>query len=369
MNRTLKALMERGLDSDTSSTLVRDGFTVNSLKQLSQEELVSLGVPEHVATDLLSESRPPIPPATLEKLLYESRWTCCVCTKPDRPVIVHHIVEWAESRSHDETNLVVLCVEHHDAAHTKHALSQNLTPKLIATMKEKWIAEARVLGLRSSIQMSWFRSGVWDYFNHKRLNELFLKRGLDVETQQHYDWLRSHNIITDRGVLIWPLQSADLRDARCLYLLDAEVADRLQGFQESKLAALLDTVPLRRIEGSSPGMASLAGGNFVAWIGKYRFKRASTATAGVEQPRNVQLVSSDINLHFTINAWEALSSSALDCHLSGTNTCTAVFLVRSIDLEDSRVATTCLAIGCGAPPPLPALAQHLPRSLMPEIPD
>ncbi|MBK7095058.1 MAG: HNH endonuclease [Saprospiraceae bacterium] len=55
-----------------------------------------------------------------------------------RSIIIHHIEEWSVSKSNEESNLVVLCLMHHDEAHSTKQLSQNLTPERIKAAKDKW---------------------------------------------------------------------------------------------------------------------------------------------------------------------------------------------------------------------------------------
>ncbi len=56
-----------------------------------------------------------------------------------------------------------------------------------------------------------------------------------------------------------------------------------------------------------------------------------------------------IELRFTIDAWEATSSSAHHSHLTGLWICTGVLLVRGITTRKHLLSinTTCLSIGTG----------------------
>jgi hypothetical protein len=72
----------------------------------------------------------------MNKLLFESGWACCVCGKTSGGIIVHHIEKYSESHSHDEDNLVVLCLNHHGEAHTKRELALNLTPDRLRAFKK-----------------------------------------------------------------------------------------------------------------------------------------------------------------------------------------------------------------------------------------
>ena len=137
--KTFKALMERGFDSETANRLEKDGHTLSSLTTLKEEELQDLDIKEEYIEILLREKRPLIPPQRMNKVLFESRYNCCVCRERSRGIIVHHIDAYSDSRSHAEDNLVVLCLNCHGEAHTKREIQQNLTPEKLRDFKKQWL--------------------------------------------------------------------------------------------------------------------------------------------------------------------------------------------------------------------------------------
>ena len=149
--RTFDALLRRSFDSETANCLASAGYTLNSLKSFGESELRTLNIPEELLQSLLQESRPPIPPATLNKVLYESRMTCCVCRDRSQGIIVHHICEFSNSRSHAEENLVVLCLNHHGEAHTKRELQLNLTPERLREFKVRWLEDVKQYDSRETL--------------------------------------------------------------------------------------------------------------------------------------------------------------------------------------------------------------------------
>lgn len=140
---TVNALIARGFDSETANRLKLAGYTLNSLKILDENELRSLNIREELIDKILREKRPPIPQETLNKVLFESRWTCCVCRNKKKGIIVHHIHEYSESRSHAEDNLVVLCLDDHGEAHTKRELQLNLTAERLRELKKQWLEQVK----------------------------------------------------------------------------------------------------------------------------------------------------------------------------------------------------------------------------------
>lgn len=137
MNRTYKTLIAKGIDSLVARKIVDSRLNLSTLSSCSSLQLMELGITDKIK-DKLFDSRPPIPEEIIDNLLYKSRRTCCICRESERSIIIHHIEEWSESKSNEESNLVVLCLLHHDEAHTKKELSQNLTPDRIKAAKTKW---------------------------------------------------------------------------------------------------------------------------------------------------------------------------------------------------------------------------------------
>ncbi len=140
--RTQNALLAKGIDSDLAERLVGRGHTVASLKSMRADQLAALGLSARQVQAFTSADRPPIPQETLISILSKSRWTCCVCKDRHRGIIVHHIEQWADSKSHDESNLVVLCLDHHGEAHTKRELSLSLDPDRLRALRDRWYQEA-----------------------------------------------------------------------------------------------------------------------------------------------------------------------------------------------------------------------------------
>lgn len=77
-----------------------------------------------------------IPPKLKNKLLVEARHTCAICG--ERGVQVHHID--GNKKNHDESNLIVLCLPHHNEAEWSkegHGLTAKLIPAQLRLYKEK----------------------------------------------------------------------------------------------------------------------------------------------------------------------------------------------------------------------------------------
>lgn len=109
MSRTVDALVARGFDTHLASKLYEAGETLRSLQQKSEPKLAELGLLPTQIESILDSQRPSVPIPCVHQLLYESRRACVICRGRNKSIILHHIEPWAQSRSHDESNLVVLC--------------------------------------------------------------------------------------------------------------------------------------------------------------------------------------------------------------------------------------------------------------------
>ena len=355
-SKTEYALIARGVNSVVSQTLAKQ-FTIRALLQLSRGRLLDLGLTEDEANSLLDPQRPPIDQLTRFDLIHSCRRTCCVCRRPNEPFIIHHINPWAESRSHDITNLVVLCLNCHSEAHTQRKLAQNLTADEIRHNKGEWELMVRRKDAESLITPR-FDSGLtgamWDYFNQSRL--LNIASNLQIDLTQIADY-RSLGLA--QFILKGKERSASTPKTEPYidspYLYDAlghAISNGLYNFFRDLLYIIVRRRPPTVITTSWSRTALRSFGivgNILAYTGAYRFKRQNKLLYGPGQTRVGYVRRRGIELRFTIDGWEATSSSSQHSHLTGIWICTAILLVRSVTIQKRllSVETTCLAIGTG----------------------
>ena len=87
-NNTLTALLRRGLDSTTATSLVTEGYSLQDLQLMSIEKMMRHGVSQYQAESILDKSRPPIPNNIFMKVVHDSKWRCCICREKGKGVIV-----------------------------------------------------------------------------------------------------------------------------------------------------------------------------------------------------------------------------------------------------------------------------------------
>lgn len=140
--RKAHTLMQYGIDSRLAEQLVDLGYGATKLRNTSIADLTPR-FGEEAAREIKTKiSRKPIPEGTLQRLIGECDWACCMCWKVggSEPVIVHHIEEYAKTQDNSYENLVVLCLNHHGLAHARSALSGDLIPaELLRQRKQEFI--------------------------------------------------------------------------------------------------------------------------------------------------------------------------------------------------------------------------------------
>jgi len=117
-------------------------LTVSNFRSLKKKELVTKYKISENHVDLVKHciKRQPVDEDTIQLLLENSNFTCCLCKdKSGQGYIIHHIKEYAASKDNSYSNLAVLCPNHHDLAHrTGIALTNRITPDQIKKAKIKW---------------------------------------------------------------------------------------------------------------------------------------------------------------------------------------------------------------------------------------
>ncbi|MFG6204015.1 hypothetical protein [Pseudomonas retamae] len=200
-NPVERALMARGVDSALARKLREAKWTLAKLQLQRPEKLLELGLSESLVPKILGKGRPPIPLDVLIKTLYDNRWVCCVCRDAERPVVVHHIKSWAESRDLSLANLAVLCSIHHGEAHSTHALELTLTADRLKAMKAAWedkVSRDDPLAIFKSTQLM---SCQWWYFNHLRVFEIAEHVGVEITQLKGFQAALRNGVCDDEGYL------------------------------------------------------------------------------------------------------------------------------------------------------------------------
>lgn len=341
MKRTITALISRGLDSQKAESLANSGWTVSRLKLCDSSDLMALGLSIGEAAAIHGGARPPVPFDTLTKLLFDNRYCCCVCRNGDISYIVHHIVEWSKSRSHDPDNLAVLCLEHHSQAHSRGDIRQNLTQKLVKSAKFQWENEVKEKDSRAVVDALKEDYAHWAYINELRVIELMHEHSLDLKSNRFFARALRSMIIDEGGV------PAAVNPALFYMYEGAHILDRYFYMKEC-LAMLLDELPLINISDyldRGTLHPTIVLGDFILVQGAHTFSPIdANKTKGKGQHCRGYRQANGVRIEFSFDRWMATSSSSLIDWLSGTKGAASVVQVKNIERVDGLLLYTGTAL-------------------------
>lgn len=345
-NRTELALMARGINSHKAYELKEAGHTVGSLQQLDKAALLKLGLQKDIIENLHGDGRPKIPEKNLIQALFNSRFTCCICHEPKRPVIVHHIREWASSRDHDLDNLAVLCDIHHNEAHTKRELSRNLTRGRIRKLKAMWEEEAKQFDANAILRMGRSVGVEYLYFNHHRLFNLARSLGIDLkELSGGRNIPGIHdadgNLVARATGTSWMYEGGD--GNTLAYYVKRVLEAVIQNISAMNISDNLDRVYMNAV--LQPDM-------FIIVSGAHYFSSNREITRGPGQTSTGYRKANGVKIAFTFDKWETTSNSAKYRWLTGRQDVSCIVRVVKMSHEEDGtllIEGTVIAIAEGMP--------------------
>lgn len=345
MNRTVAALVTRGLDTEIAGRLATEGWTIRKLATATDAELVSLGLTGGVVKNLRKGGRPPVPIDNAMRVLYRNRFQCCVCRNPSKPIILHHIEPWATSHDHGEGNLAALCLDHHESAHSVSALAKNLDASTLRAMKLAWEAACEEEDRRSIISASRLRYDAWIYFNHLRLFELAGELGIRLTRLEDFADAKERGLVDAKGNLV-PRSNA------LSYMYDDVLGMTLYSYVRSVLEATVERLKVLNFSDLlDRGTAHqlLAQGDFVIVQGAHMFTRQTQKTRGKGDIMSGSRRANNVEFRFTLDRWEATSCSSWAMWLAGRQSVASLLQVKGVLREDGNVvvAATVIAISNG----------------------
>jgi hypothetical protein len=343
LNRTVAALMQRGMDVALAERLRQEGQTLGSLQQAHDTQLRSLGLSDSHITAVRRGGRAVVPFIALARVLWANRFTCCVCRDHNRAVILHHIRPWAQSHDHSERNLAVLCLDHHAQAHRKGDLEQNLTARQLSEFKAKWEEEVKHLDPKAILDASRLEGFHWWWFNHLRMIEMADQLRLNARDNTHFFNARAAGWIDSKGHLTSAGQASH-------YLYEGGLGQHLYRYMRHVLEAVLSRAAVFNISDDlDPGFLSrvVTPGDILVVTGKHYFKSRARASEGPGQASEVRREANRVRVSFLLDRWEAVSSSAWALWLTGAKRASSIVRVGSVEREGSRLHLLCTGLAMG----------------------
>jgi|TARA_R110002049_G_scaffold71857_11_gene184791 hypothetical protein len=352
MKRTVTALIARSVNSNLAKELAESGFTLSTLKQKKKGELLALGLTEESVDIILAESRPPIPSDTPRATLYKNRYSCCVCRDSEKPIILHHIAPWHISKNHSESNLAVLCLHHHDAAHSKSSLSVNLTEDKIKAAKLKWESEVEKIDSRQILSIASMDGyDRWDYINHTRLFEIARARQVDLSRNKYFNLARSLGFIDSSGQLLAP--EAYGQDSASMFWRYAGPHNlQMYAYMAEVVNQTIDKLPILNLSDHMDASfirMILEPNRLIAFQGHHSFKDIVKTKfyQGPGQIRRARRSANKVSFQYTFDAWECTASSSKVDHMFSGSSCMTIARVTSVEDVNGVVLVKCSAIVAG----------------------
>lgn len=350
--RTENALLARGFDSHLASRLAGSGITLSSLKNMQYSQLQSLGLNEQYIKIINSEPRPPIPEKVLLSVLYKNKRTCCVCRITQKPIIVHHINEWAISKDHSEENLAALCLECHDLAHSKKQLSQNLTSIEIKNCKKKWEHDVSKIDVITILRLKEERDVArWDWINLHRVFEILNNYDFHIEDSPFIRQLKEDNVIDERGFLIeeehWKLG----KSSQNFFIDFGRGGSNIASYLSSILEIVVTTLPVVDI---TPMLKShteikslVTNGSYIAVQAPFYFNSILESNSLRNEVKTAYYQGYGVRIEFTFQPWYCMSSSARNGAMTGRKVQTIFGFVRDISSIDGELFISLSCLGAG----------------------
>ncbi|WP_421440129.1 HNH endonuclease [Agrobacterium tumefaciens] len=346
MKRTVAALVARGADTETASRLAAGGWTVGKLRVATAEQLNALGLSDELKSQLLKGGRPPIPIDNAMRVLHRNRFQCCVCRDPSKPIILHHLDPWVMSHDHSDNNLAVLCLDHHERAHSVSALAKNLDAKTLRSLKLQWEVACVEEDRLSIIQASRLDYDAWLYFNHFRLFELAKQLRISLTKLEGFTAAKTQGLADASGNLC-------SRKSTYSYMYDDVLGMTLYHYVRAVLEAVIERITVINFSDLlDRGTAHqlLATGDFAIVQGAHTFaSRTDKKKTGKGDVMFGTRRANNVEFRFTFDRWEATSCSAWATWLSGRQSVASLVQVKDVLREggDAIVAATVIAISNG----------------------
>ncbi len=295
----------------------------------------------------MAKTRKAFPVKLENKILYKSARTCCICRVPRKPVEIHHIDQ--DPSNNVENNLVAICRNCHDEAHTTHTMSKNLTSKRLEDSKIKWEKEVAYRSASAMTSKSNLAQAVWTYLNHQRLPHVMKVFGVSFESEMCL-FLQSRGVIDTVGIPVFSKKNSTKRLITIYDRLEYDDSHRLHYLYSEAIDDLIETskpIELGAIWTKTEIKNLVSPGNICFCMRGFRFRRGEVDNN--EEDRTVYARAKGIEIRLMANTRHMFGSSALYDSFVGNRFAAILMMVKNISNEKGIliISATPLAMGAG----------------------
>jgi len=296
-----------------------------------------------------SKARKKIPKQLESILLYNAAKTCCVCRIPRAPVEIHHIDE--NPANNIEENLVVICKNCHEEAHTKRPLSKSLTAGRLIDFKIRWQDEVKNRSANAMLPSSNLDQAMWTYINHQRLPVLMKAFNVKFDAGL-LSFLAKRKVVDRNGIPIFQLEFKnrdnslttiyerfEWDDSQRLHDLYMDAVDKLiQKTHPIELGAIWTKREIKTI---------LKPGSICFCMRGFHFRGGERKNG--EEDRFVYARAKNIEIQLLANTRHMYGNSALYTNFAASRFAAILMIIKEVANEEGVlvVRATPLAMGAG----------------------
>lgn len=303
--------------------------------------------------------RPKIPKSLEKRLMYESAFVCTICQEPGCQI--HHIDQ--DHSNNNEDNLIVLCVKHHDEAHTKRQLSKNLDSSALKKAKKNWckqVANKRALVATTFGQKalqgedSFLSVGIaWGYINHKRITQIANPNRLTSEAKRNFDYCKARGLLDQSGVVIRPTGLVPAKS-----VVHGTIYDWFEYGDDQRVhlayTALVDQVAanhkvlhLEAPMWTKSAIREMAQPGTLLYLNKALYFK-SVSTTKTNEHRRCRTFKRNIEMEFFVDTQDMFGVTSISVSFSGHKSCASLVQLKSIEeTNDGKLVLHCTPIALG----------------------
>lgn len=300
--------------------------------------------------------RPPLPEKVKQRVLYDSAFSCAVCQR--RASHIHHIDKDPTNNSPD--NLVAVCSEHHDDAHTHRELSQNLTADRMRKLRDSWYADvlrrrARAVDIEwQRGKLGWLAMGVqWGYINHRRVSQMVTADLLRSVDQQNLKRCVALGIVDRNATIIKPsgLTMSHGYVGNTIYdwfeFGQDHMLHRLYSQLVDAAARRMQPIILEDASWTKKFFRSMVKPGTAIFVTKASYFKKVSETADNAHVK-VKTFKKGIEVEYFIDTRDMFGTTSITVSFSGHKTCSALLLVKSVsDGDEGKITAHCTSIALG----------------------
>ncbi|MEZ9827619.1 HNH endonuclease signature motif containing protein [Vibrio cyclitrophicus] len=335
----MEAVKEKFLQYGVTETLadkaINNGLTVSKCRTLSQKDMVSKYNMEPNEAKILAKrtKRQPIDSDVLYQLLENSNYTCNIC-KGSKGVsyVVHHIEEYEITQDNGYHNLIVLCPNDHDLAHSS-GLAMGITKEQLVKSKLSWEKSVELANLERASKLININDDAIDYVNIYRIEEFCVNLFSKIPETTITTHLKTRGILNSNNSFDQKYVQNSLSNGR--YLFDYINSSETEHYKQllKKIIGVTDFLNLDEHLNVKSLKSGVLNGKYAYFTGGVCAKGVSTPITKETQSVLMHYTRRKFRIEWVLDPMFLMSMSAIN-RIGGKNRYIIYCLIRSVMKDD-----------------------------------